>query len=83
MIVTYDTDKKQILQMVIDGKTYKIEGECNRCGACCGDCPDLIKETLDGKIWCSCRLQHKKPIMCVLHIPNIKNCGLKMVLIDG
>jgi len=70
-----------------EGNWWKLEGECKRCGRCCGDnegglCKHLIFE--DGIAVCKINKLWNKPGRCVLHpySPDRKlfqGCGYKWV----
>ena len=45
------------------GEGWRIkEGRCNRCGACCGDCPHLVRIT---EKFTACGLGGKMPWECM------------------
>lgn len=85
-IVTYDIENKKTLKIQYEGITYKVVGNCNRCGKCCKEvnCNKLIYETLNGKIAYRCKDQWIKPWHCKLfpYDPEEKlreDCGYKLV----
>lgn len=70
-----------IVTIEMDGKTYRREGYCSRCGACCrafcgpiryrledGQCKELHFETDDhGQTLAYCNVYWDRPMSCVLY----------------
>jgi hypothetical protein len=74
-VVVYSVDKDHTIFVMINGKYWKVLGECSKCGECCEGCEYLVKETVDGVVQYRCKIQHKKPVDCALFpcTPDKKN----------
>lgn len=72
VVVEFDIRARTVLRARdADGKWWRLEGQCLRCGKCCedGNCPELKYETLDGKPQASCKVEWSKPWRCAVY-PN-------------
>ena len=85
LLVTVDVLHKKPVSFVHNGKHYKIEGSCIRCGKCCeGKCHWFDREP-DGSA--SCLIHGRaKPWDCFLYPatrdpsnPLLEGCGYKIV----
>lgn len=82
-VLVYDADKRNPILIAIQGRYWKVLGECNQCGECClnitlpnewddykdenGKCKYLQKEIVDDQVKYRCMKQWNKPAGCVLY----------------
>ena len=85
LIVTVDVLHQKVLNFTYNGKKYRVEGECLRCGVCCKDRCHWLDYEPNGLAKC---LLHgrSKPWDCFLFPatrdpsnPLPEKCGYKIV----
>ena len=84
ILTDYADPRGTVLQVEINGELWKLNGECNRCGACCektkmmikefqkedGTCKHFSFETVDGNKLGKCAIMWARPAFCMLYPRN-------------
>ena len=81
VVLDYTHPRGYVEAVVLDdGVRWRLEGACNRCGACCerslapephrqadGSCAQLSYETVDGARVACCGVMWNRPMSCALY----------------
>lgn len=72
MVVEFDVSKSQTIRAKDgDGRWWRLNGKCLRCGKCCTigttECKQLEYERIDGVMLAKCKVQFFKPFSCFIY----------------
>jgi len=81
ILLDYSHPRGFVKQVTLDnGEVWALEGECNRCGACCernlapgmfrndnGSCSKLSYETVNAQRVAACGVMWSRPIGCAVY----------------